>query len=574
MKTPSNIKKLVVAVSLLAGSQAANALTPWANGAPFITIYTSGGSAQDKAVTNAVTTVLAQSGTVDTFSDSVVSQQIQNGTLTNVTTNGGNFTAFYFTGSSTLTDTALRGQKILLVKRSLGSSGYGLIPILDNSAIDNLNITNTASSDWTGSGTTHLATINKSTASKYLTQVASDGGFMGVDAPSLLQVGYNYPVPFNEVSTGAPISTWTTTYTAQSLINKSVTRVPTGGETYAVAVTTDLYKVLQAAQIADGSLTLPTGHSIGSYAADGDLPSLSRNFVAALLAGNVQTWANVEVNVTNTAGGLTTLTAGATPLLNLATNAGVNAPGNNAIGVGIRNAGSTVGAVAYAKFLGYPYVPGSSAPATPVADDANLEYNALPLVKAPIGTSDTDNLLVDWQYGTNYSGHNNVTAATAGDNTSTYSYEHIWGLAIQTGDRNYNGALGYRYIKIDGAAPTIANIANGSYPFWGEGEVLINSHASSSAKLFLTDFGKALGSVSVANNVDNATGSSTLTQPYGSAGIFATPKTAPTATISIPYVATNPVVPYTHNVGGYTTLGIAPYVYDGAGASNPTIQLK
>jgi hypothetical protein len=575
MKTPSNLNKLAVAISLLAGSQAAMALTPWHDGAPYITIYTSGASAQDKAVTNAINTTLAASGTVDLFEDSVVSQQIQNGTLTNVTTNGGNFTAFYFTGASTLADTSLRGQKILFVKRSLGSSGYGLIPLLDNTSLDNLNITATASSDWTGSGTTHLATINHSTASKYLTQVPSAGGFLGIDAPADLQSGWNYPTPFAiEPSTNAVISTWGTSYTPSSLSSKGITRVPAGGETYAIGVTTDLYKVLQAAQIADGTLTLPTGHTIGSYAADGDLPTLSRNFVGTLLAGKVQDWSHVEVNVTNTAGGLTTLTAGPTSLYALAANAGVNAPGNNAIGVGIRNQGSTVGTIAWATFLGYPYVPNSSAPATPIADDATAEYNGLPLVKAPVGVSDTENLLIDWQYGTNYSGHNNVTATTAGDNTSTYSFEHIWGLAVQTGDRNYNGALGYRYIKIDGAAPTIANIANGSYPFWGEGELLIASGASSSAKLFLTDFANALASVAVANNVDNATGSSTLTQPYGPAGIFATSKTAPTATISIPYSNTNPVVPYTHAAGAYTSVGVTPYVYDGSGNNNPTIQLK
>jgi len=449
----------------------------------------------------------------------------------------------------------------------LGSAGYGVVPLLDNTPLDNLNITNTVSSNWTGSGTTHLAVINQANSSTYLTQVASAGGLSGVDAPALLQAGtYNYPAQVNEVSTGAPVATWTTTYTPASLVTKNITRVPTGGETYAIAVTTDLYKVLQAAQIADGSLTLPTGHAIGSYVADGDLPSLSRNFVAALLAGNVQTWANVEVNVGGTA---TPLTASS-----ITTAAGVTAPGNNVIGVGIRNQGAAIGAVGYAKFLGYPYVTGGSAPAIPIIDNATSEFNAAPLVKAPTGASDTDNLLNDWQYGDNVSGHNNVTAATAGDSTSVYSFEHIWGLAIQTGDRNYNSALGYRYIKIDGAAPTIANIANGSYPIWAEGEVLISPNASASAKLFLTDFGNALGSVAVANNVDNATGSSTLTQPYGSAGIFATPKTAPSATISIPYVATNPVVPYTHSVQGYTTIGITPYVYDGTGNSNPTIQLK
>ncbi|MGD0962086.1 MAG: hypothetical protein ABSB19_19930, partial [Methylomonas sp.] len=140
MKNSSNLKKLVAAVSLLAGSQSAMALTPWANGAPFITIWTSGGSAQTKAVTNAVNSTLAASGSVDIFEDSTVSPQRVGGVLTTVTTNGANFTAYYFTGASTLTDTSLRGQKILLVERTLGSAGYGVIPLLENIPIDNLNI--------------------------------------------------------------------------------------------------------------------------------------------------------------------------------------------------------------------------------------------------------------------------------------------------------------------------------------------------------------------------------------------------------------------------------------------------
>ncbi|MGD0959937.1 MAG: hypothetical protein ABSB19_09025, partial [Methylomonas sp.] len=418
-----------------------------------------------------------------------------------------------------------------------------------------------------------LAAITQANASTYLTQVVSEGGLLGVDAPSLLQPGTrDYPTEVNEVSTGAPVSPWRTTYTAAALAANNISRVPTGGETYAIAVTADLYNVLQAAQVADGSLTLPSGHSIGSYVSDGDLPSLSSNFIAALLAGNVQTWANVEVNDAGVA----------TPLTSFASAAGVTAPGNNAIGVSIRNDGAAVGALGYATFLGYPYVAGSSAPANDVPDNATAEFNAAPLVKGPTGTTDTDNLLNDWQYGDNVSGHNNVLATTSGDTGSTY--ERIWGVALQTGDRNYNASLGYRYIKVDGAAATLANIANGSYRFWGEGEVLVNPNAPSytaSVGTFLTDFGNALGSVTTAYNVDNATGSSTLAQPYGLAGIFATSKTAPSAAVPIPFPNSLPlasgaqlVVPYTHNKGGYTSIGVVPYAYDPSGAFNPTIQLK
>ena len=558
MKKPNNLKKLAVAVSLLSGSHAALALTPWTDGTPDFTVYTSGGAAQDKAVAAAVSSVLAASGSLDTFQDTVVSSQRVNGTLTNITTNGGAFTAYYFTGSSTLSDTALRGKKILFVKRSLGAAGYGVIPLLENASIDNLNIQGTASTDWSNSGKTHLATIDHAHAGKYLTQVPSHGGLIGVDAPALLQAGYNYAQPVTEVSTNAPTTPWATNYTPASLAAAGITRVATGGEIYGIAVTTDLYKVLQAAQIADGSLTLPTGHSIGSYASDGDLPSLSRNFVASLLAGKVQLWDNVEVNVSGTTTSLTSF-AGA---------AGVTAPANTVVAVGLRNTGAAVGAVAYAKFLGYPYVAGASIPPAPTPNTSSDEYNAAPIIKGPNGTSDTDNLLNDWQYGDNTTGYNNVPASTSGD-ASPYVQEHLWGLAIQTADRNTNGALGYRYIKIDGAAPTLANVGAGTYPDWAEGEVLISSHATASESLFLTDFAKALAAPATATAIDGG-----FTQPYGGIpGIFATSANTGTA-VSVPTSLSNPVVPYTHNVGGHTSIGIVPYAYDGSGAGAPTILLK
>ncbi|WP_054760929.1 hypothetical protein [Methylomonas koyamae] len=69
-------------------------------------------------------------------------------------------------------------------------------------------------------------------------------------------------------------------------------------------------------------------------------------------------------------------------------------------------------------------------------------------------------MLVDWQNGTNTSGFNPAL-------------KKFWGFAVHGGDRNANVSQPWRYVKIDGAAPTIANVANGSYPLWAEGEVLI-----------------------------------------------------------------------------------------------------
>lgn len=49
---------LATTVALLAGSQAANALTPWVDGAPNITIYVSGAVAQTKAYSQVVSSTL------------------------------------------------------------------------------------------------------------------------------------------------------------------------------------------------------------------------------------------------------------------------------------------------------------------------------------------------------------------------------------------------------------------------------------------------------------------------------------------------------------------------------------
>jgi len=81
------LNSLALAVSLLAGAQSANALTPWVDGAPDITIITSGGAAQDKAYGQVVNDTLAAAGTLDTFGD----------LDTTINVVGARWTAFYFT---------------------------------------------------------------------------------------------------------------------------------------------------------------------------------------------------------------------------------------------------------------------------------------------------------------------------------------------------------------------------------------------------------------------------------------------------------------------------------------------
>ncbi len=558
-----NIKPLAVAISLTlaAAAPSVNALTLWANGAPELTVFTSGGAAQDKAYGQVVITTLAAPGTVDTFAD----VDPATGSV------GSRWTAYYFTGNANL-GTGLAGKKILLHKRSYGAAGYGVVPLLSSIPLEQINFTALKAADWVANGSkSWKANIDSSNASKYLVKRISDGGFLGVDPNILLRPGtINYPKPVNQLITGTPEGAWPTNWSSIPVTGTNAFAiVPTGGLVYGVAVTLDLYKVLQAAQKKTGQL--PSTVAVGSYSED-SLPSLNRNVVASLFAGKVGAWDQIKI-VDKTDGNKVKSLVDPTIL----SAAGVTAPyqesttGQNLtpVAVSLRNPGAAIGAVAYSKFLNYPATKNAFPPATITADTPVDEDASLPIAKAPGGAADTGNLLKDWQNGTNTTGFNNVKDGAVSAKR--------WGVAINSADRNSSvtatgtGGDPWRYVKIDGYAPTLENVAAGVYPIWAEGAVIykVNKTAdplwSSKAKL-LKAFAEDLGSPTVANAVNT-------TQAWGKTGIFATTADPRGFTASIPFNTSNPVVPFTHKSAGLTRTEIVP-VADPKAKGGLTIQLK
>ncbi len=583
MKTSFKLKALAVAIAALAGTQSAHAITPWQTGTltaadasvtqnfgtPDIKIYTSGGAAQDKAYASAVINVLAEPGTVDSFEDD------------NAGTVGGRFAGYYFVGRTTAgpggipaaLPTGLAGKKIYLEKRSLGAAGYGVVPLAGNIALDHLDIFLASSNGlngsgsaaaWTANGTNkYKASIVTGTATQaawgnYLISTASDGGFIGVDAEALLLPGtQNYPAPVKEVSTNVATSPWNLNYKITDL---AATRIPTGGLVYGIGVTLDLYKALQIAQWKTGQLPADTGTKIGEYTDAKYIPSLSRNFLASLLSGQVTNWANVQFRdiVTNPS------TPAVYSLSQIPTIAGypaLAAPTKYTVGVGRRNTGAAIGAVGYAKLLNYPFTPSSFAPASDTA--ALSKASAEPYVASPGGASATDNLLKDWQAGTNVS-------------TLNYSATgKLWGFALHSGDRNAAAAgvtpsQNWRYIKIDGYTGTIDNVASGNYPYWAEGEVLIQPTIGTDKTNLLTAFANALHSTAVAADINP-----TLVQPYGQSGVFATSKTDNiNTTANVPFNVADPVVNLTHFNGTSTHLGVVPRPFKNAASIAVVLELQ
>ncbi|TAN49950.1 MAG: hypothetical protein EPN21_10340 [Methylococcaceae bacterium] len=547
--------------TLLLGSHNAHALTPWADGAPNLTIRLSGAVAQTKAYTEAVTNTLAAPNSLDTFNDvDAVTGSV-----------GSNWTAHYFTGNSNL-GSGLAGKKILLLRRTRGGSGYGVVPLIGNIPLEHLNIAGLPASAWSADGSkAWKQTISAENADTYLTKKASDGGVIAVDPNILLKPGTeNYPDQQIELTTGAPETKWPLNLTKLDTTgNNGFTVKPTAGLVYGVAVTQDLYEVLQAAQ--KRTQTLSSDVVIGAYS-EKDMPSLSRTLIASLLAGKIGAWDQIKI-VDKTDGDAVKSLLDS----DILGDAGVSAPyqeatsGSNLtpVALGLRNNGAATSVLAYSVFLNYPGMANAVPPAAKTAHSAVEEDAALPIVKQPIIISDTGALLNDWQNGTNILGFNNV-ADGAG-------YAKRWGIAINTADKNTSvtaagsGGDPWRYIRIDGYAPTLENVAAGVYPYWSEGVVLYRSSKPSDAQWALkTRLMKALadslGSPAVAGVVST-------TQAWGKTGTFATTTDPRGFSTSIPFNSSSPVVPFSHRSGGVLHTEIVP-VADSGATGGLQVQLK
>jgi hypothetical protein len=539
----------------------AHALTPWTDKTPDIAIYTSGASVQDKAYGQVINTTLAQAGTVDFFAD----VDPDTGSV------GTRWTVYYFKGNTNL-GSELAGKKILLEKRAYGSSGYGVIPLVANIAIEHLNIVGATASKWTANGAgAWKATISPANASDYLAKRISDAGFSGVDPSILLKPNTeNYPTPVQQLITAAPEPNWPTTLSkVPTTGSNAFTVVPTGGSIYGIAVTLDLYKVLQAAQKRAGALA--SNVVIGSYNEDA-LPNLNRTIVASLLAGKIGAWEQFKIVDKTDNNSVKTLLDS-----DILGDAGVSTPykesttGNNLtpVAVGKRNNGAAAAVMAYATFLNYPTTPNSVPPAKTTPDNAVAEDASLPIVKSPFSLADAGTLLKDWQNGTNALGFNNVVSGTG--------YAKRWGIDINSVDRNSAvtaagiGGDPWRYIKIDGYAPTLENVAAGVYPIWTEGAAMYytskvgDAKWASKAKLIKT-LADNMGSPSVIGGFNTS-------QAWGKTGAFVTTADPRGFKATIPFSTSNPVIPFTHKSGGTIHAELVP-VADNNANGGLAIQLK
>jgi len=285
------------------------------------------------------------------------------------------------------------------------------------------------------------------------------------------------------------------------------------GIVFGVPVTTNLYRALQVAQFGDGS-------ACDGSDAPNCVPSLTRSQIRSLYTQTTFDWNSIK----NSAGvGLTQIS-------------GVTAPTDEFVRICRRVASSGTQASYETYFLGERCVAGVRGFALP--DDAStIEDTVYSPSDFPSGS------LVNAAPSSG-----NVRTCLAAANNGGF-----WGVGVlstEVTDGNYNsGNAGFRFVGIDGAAPNLANVANGDYDFFTENTInrVSNTFAGNVGALpdgnprreIIELIDEKLGLPSVLANL-NATFDG---RPWGNGGVLALSSTATPATA--PYsdaeLAANPV---------------------------------
>lgn len=415
------LKKVTVAVSAALFSGVVSAQAP--SVVPDIEIFMSGATAQDKGIA-ALFDNLCVAGTLDTFKDNA-----------NPAKPGKGYSAYFCTlDNAKVPGLTLTNPSVLFHKRSAGGSAQGVNPVIDEVSIEAMDINNTAnvaagnctetaagSHDW-------RCTIDQ--PGDLIFRV-SDAGVSDVN-PEMF-VGENTPANNNPVN-------------AADVANKMVV-TPAAAVVFGIPATRGLRDALQEAEVAAGILDAgctaqpsrtgsatvdPTGDVRESEAC---MPSMTKAQVSAIMAGRMKNWSSFLVN--------------GTPLTAVAS----NVPAQTQVTVCRRVNGSGTQAQMNAKFLHYPCTTNAYRPAS-----AGNPFQG-PIIGLNSGSGDVSACLNDWDNNTNATGFN----ASTTNGGLVIVPGRRWAIGLQSTEKNADLFDDFRFVKIDGVAPTLKNAASGKY---------------------------------------------------------------------------------------------------------------
>ncbi len=320
---------------------------------------------------------------------------------------------------------------------------------------------------------------------------------------------------------------------------------------FGVVVNTRLYAAMQVASVAAGkiastciggitpgasSFTMPTDNT------DACMPSLTTEQIAAIAGkGRATDWWNLYFGgADNTAQSL----------------AGVqyvdDQPANTDIHYCSRTAGSGTLAAFNIKFENQCFT-GNEALSTNATQLIGAETDSTSggqkVVHAMSGSGDLENCLIGLNQGALQGTFTPYPSGVTG---------FRWAFGIMGLDRNNTVAKNYRFIKIDGFAPTAANVAAGKYKFWAELVNLTSSSAPLTTNPLALDILANLGSAPQITALN-------VTHPFGLSGFLGTATNvnylptfdtaiSPGTLINGAFDAARPVNPFTHAAAGGSSL--------------------
>lgn len=511
MKHNSIASAVALAVAAFSGS--AMALTPTTT--PDITLYLAGASAEDKNI-GLLVKDLCVSNTLDTYLD-----------LANTAKPGASYTAYFCQiDSKKVSGLTVTNPKVLIYKRSAGGSAMGVSPLLGTASsttsqpIDFMSVSSKNCS--VQSTNVYGCTVNAGT-----TDIQQHTVDMGVsDVNPEMFTGDNTPDGFDPVNA---------TTVKNLLVVKAAAALAFG-----VPVTKDLRDTLQRAEIVQGRL---------DAACEGDeteacMPSLNKEQISSLYAGKVTNWDSFKVN--------------GQPLSKYAS----AVPANKLVHICRRVQGSGTQAVTNAFYLSNP-CNATDSRIPPASKDSS--HNPLAVVSNPLtgplviensGSGDVEVCLNDFDNGTTNLGANHPTG-------KGYT---AWAIGVQSLEKNATLSNNYRFVKVNGVAPTLENIANGSYQQWGESTFQYRNTAAKGPK------GNALTLLNkIASDAGNTTYVSqvnaSFVHPFGASGYLVVPELATPDANGI-FNASKPVNPYSHYFNNKLDNCIAPTNYGKSSGAN------
>ncbi|PPD37017.1 MAG: hypothetical protein CTY18_01495 [Methylomonas sp.] len=247
-----------------------------------------------------------------------------------------------------------------------------------------------------------------------------------------------------------------------AILGNAVVSTPIATQVFGIAVNTRLRDAMQGAMVAASVLPASclTTNGIGAAAVAGSreseecMPNLTRAQLASIFARTrVTDWAQFAYG--------TTLANQRLFTTNVAVLPAADRPSNRDIHICTRTQGSGTLATAQIKIEDAPCVGALAEPVLAATSQTiGTETGAsgsLKVVHSMSGSGDVESCL---------------SALNSGAAVGTFTPYPVtgfrWAIGIQGIERNTNGSIPYRFIKIDNVSPSAHNVSEGRYHFWAE----------------------------------------------------------------------------------------------------------